>query len=289
MPNILIADSGSTKTDWRFIPSSNSNIIQFQTIGLNPFHHTVDSIQEVLEKEVLPKIDIPVEAVYFYGAGCSALIKQNEIKGILQNLLPQAKIEIGHDLLAAARATLGKTEGMIAILGTGSNAAYYNGEATKAVLPSLGFILGDEGSGVSIGKAVLKAFYYQKFSAELTEAFEKRYLPDLNEILDTIYKKPLANKYIAQFSQFAFHHRYKAEMSDLIIECFREFFNEVILKIANQKSFENFQLKLALVGSIAFYYADFIKSVADENSIEISVILEKPIAALSLYHSSLTD
>lgn len=289
MPNILIADSGSTKTDWRFIPSNHSNIIQFQTIGLNPFHHSGESIASELKNNVISKIDMPIEAIYFYGAGCSAAAKQKEIKDIFLNLLPQAKIEVGHDLLAAARATLAHSAGMVAILGTGSSAAYYNGHETEMVLPSLGYILGDEGSGVAIGKAVLKAFYYKKFSSELLDAFENRYLPDLNNILDAIYKQALPNKYLAQYSQFAFHHRHKAEMSDLISQCFREFFKEIILKIATDKIGEKSPLKLALVGSIAFYYADFIKSVANEFSVDVPVILEKPIAALSLYHSELTD
>ncbi|MBR9831560.1 N-acetylglucosamine kinase [bacterium] len=284
MSYILIADSGSTKTDWRFINSKSNEVSQIVTKGLNPFHHTTESILLELEQNLLPQLKGKIDSIFFYGAGCSSASKKEEMMLIFKEVFGEVYIEIGHDLLAAARSTLNKTSGMVAILGTGSSAGFYNGTDVDMPIPSLGYVLGDEGSGVSIGKRILKSYLYKEMPEELLNRFQKRYLLTQEMILDGIYRKPLPNRFIASFSQFAFQNRENPFVVKLLKENFTELFESIIVKIPDYKNYP-----LALVGSVAFYYSDIIKEVATEFEVNISMVLEKPIAGLTLYHHRLEN
>jgi len=284
MSYIFIADSGSTKTDWRIIDTKSGEIKQLVTKGLNPFHHTPSSIKEELQANLIPQLTSGVSHIYFYGAGCSSDLKKEELKTIFLEVFGDIFIEINHDLLAAARSTLNKSTGMIAILGTGSSVGFYDGVDVKMPLPSLGYVLGDEGGGVSIGKQILKSYFYKMMPQELRLRFEKRYLMSQEMILDSIYKEALPNRFIASFSQFAFHNREHPFIAGLLVDNFKELFDSIITKIPDHKS-----LPLALVGSVGYYYSDIIKEVAAAYGIQVSSVIEKPIAGLTLYHQELID
>jgi glucosamine kinase len=276
----LIADSGSTKTDWRLIKADNS-FDQTTTIGLNPYYVSVERItDEVLKDSLLSGNANKVSAIHFYGSGCSSEDKKKVIVKALSGIFKNAEIEVQHDLLGAARALCGREAGIAAILGTGSNSCEYNGKKIITNIPSLGFILGDEGSGAHLGKELLKAFAYNELPDDLKKKFDFRYKTTIPEILENTLQKPMANRYMAGFAKFLFHNISHPFVSDIVIKCFTEFFDRHICKYDSHKN-----VPVHFVGSIAYYFGDRLRYVAEEKGIVVGNILEKPIAALTLYHS----
>ena len=283
---ILIADSGSTKTDWRLIDSENK-IHQFSTQGFNPYFQSLEEISAEIKTKLVPICSINLGApltIFYYGAGCSSTNKKEIIKCALLQNFPQAIIEVEHDLLAAARAVCGKNKGIATILGTGSNTCYYDGEKIVQNIDSLGFILGDEGSGAHIGKTFMSAYLNKELPQELSLRFQERFSLSKEIILENIYKKPMPNRYLASFSQFIFQQQKEQVVFDLVADCFRQFFDKHICKYPMHK-----QVKISCVGSVAFYYSNVLRLVAEEKGLVIDRILESPIAGLLLYHTDNQD
>lgn len=285
---ILIADSGSTKTDWRLIDENNKTQ-QFATQGFNPYFQDSDEIATILKNELSPQLSplfsVSTEniQIFFYGAGCSASSKKEIIKAALIQLFPVAVIEVETDLLCAARALCGSNPGIAAILGTGSNTCYYDGKNIVENRASLGFILGDEGSGAHIGKTFIQAYLNQEMPQDLSDRFFERFKLNIDDILNSIYKKPLPNRFLASFSKFIYQNSKDQFVIDLVANCFEQFFDRHICKYEKHK-----QLKLSCVGSVAFYYSNIFRAVAVKKGVNIDTIIETPIAGLTLYHQSLS-
>ncbi|MGL5888439.1 MAG: hypothetical protein ACRC3B_01060, partial [Bacteroidia bacterium] len=193
----LIADSGSTKTDWR-LASGSIVLRQFQTEGYNPYHMDAERITDSMRKYVLAETgaEIP-QAVHFYGAGCGAEEKASVVKTALLQLFPQADVNVNSDMLGAARALCQRNAGMAAILGTGSNSCLYNGERITDNRPALGYMLGDEGSGAHIGMTLVRLFMYDEMETGLRERFLKRFPLSVSDILNQVYRQPLPNRFLA--------------------------------------------------------------------------------------------
>ena len=187
-----------------------------------------------------------------------------------------------HDLLGAARASCGREAGLAGIIGTGSNCCFFDGDIVQKEFRSGGFILGDEGGGVDLGRSLLKAYVEQYLPEHLNVKFEKRFKTSYDEILEALYKKPFPNRFIARFSQFVFQNREDLFIQDIIVKSFSRYIENQVLKYDEAKSH-----RLNLVGSIAFYYHDIFKAVANKYGIVVGTILEKPISGLALYHSPL--
>lgn len=278
---ILIADSGSTKTDWRLIDSNQNQIYSIETIGFNPYFIGENEILDELSKSALNKNKAEVKQVFFYGAGCSSSEKSNSIQTTLQLFFNNAQIEVEHDLLAAARAVSGNKPGLVAILGTGANTCLYDGKNITNNIPALGYLLGDEGSGAHLGMNFIKKYLHHEFSDKINEEFLLTYPTlNLNVILDTVYKKPLPNRFFAQFSHFVFKHSDNEKIKELISLCMNEFFEKYICKYPNYRNY-----KLNLVGSVAFCYQNFIREVALNHQVEIDKIIKQPIDALVKFHT----
>lgn len=283
---ILIADSGSTKTDWRLIDSKNINH-HFSTIGFNPyFQDTITIANEIRENllskmNILPLTDLKTDPlfIYFYGAGCSTIEKNEIVKIAIQQVFPSSIIEVDHDLLAAARALLGNEKGIAAILGTGSNSGYYDGEKIVENVSSLGFILGDEGSGAYIGKRFIQDYLNKELPKTIAEKFYDTYKLTPDQILDAVYKKPMPSKFLASFSKFINENKDERYFIDLIEFNFEQFFNKHICKYSNHR-----EVTVNCVGSVAFYYCEPLKAVAARKGIHIGKIIETPIQKLSDFH-----
>lgn len=279
---MLIADSGSTKTAWRYI-SPDRQIHQHFTQGFNPYFQTKDQISAEIKNVLLPELIVKngeqPEKVFFYGAGCSSEDKCRIVKEAIGENFPGSEIEVHHDLLGAARATCGRNEGIVAILGTGSNSCLYDGDEIVDNVPSLGFILGDEGSGAHLGKALVRAWVYRELPKELNKRFEERFKTTKDEILESVYKKPLPNRYLASFSKFVFQNSTEPFIAAMVARCFEEFFDRHIVKYSGYDV-----LPMNVVGSVGFYYSNILRAVATEKGVFIDKILEAPIAGLSLYH-----
>jgi N-acetylglucosamine kinase-like BadF-type ATPase len=275
---VLIADSGSTKTDWKLV--SKTEVLAFNTIGFNPYHISSSEILVELKSSKLKSFSNEVTQIYFYGAGCSSKEKNELITIALTQFFIHAKVEVNHDLLAAARASCGKSPGMTAILGTGSNSCLFDGIKIIENIPALGYILGDEGSGVDMGKKLLKKYLTKELSRELSLKFEKEYSLGLNEILNAVYKESLPNRFLAQFTKFIKKYENEPEMNEIIKGCFQNFFDLNIVKYTNYKAY-----KLNTIGSIANVFSKQLEDVAKNNHVELGKIIQNPIEELVLFHT----
>lgn len=278
---ILLADSGSTKTDWRLI-DANQQIYQYATQGINPYLQNQEEITAILEKELIPQLKSGMQShvseIHFYGAGCGTVQKKKSVAASLSSLFSSALIEVNTDLLGAARALCGSQPGIAAILGTGSNTCYYDGVAIVENHPSLGYILGDEGSGAHIGKTFIQAYLNKELPESLSQRFYDRFQLDKEQILDQIYKQPLPNRFLASFTKFVYQNLKEQYIIDLVAGCFNQLFDKHVLK------YEHTSLKLNCVGSVAFYFSNILRAVAVNKGVVIDKIIETPIAALTLFH-----
>jgi glucosamine kinase len=280
---ILIADGGSTKTDWRLI-SLNNEIKPIQTIGFNPYLSNTSEIEEILWKELDPFIgNRNIEQVFYYGAGCSTIAKNEIVADAISKLFPKAEVNIYHDLLGAARALCGKNEGIACILGTGSNSCLYDGDQIVESAPSLGYFFGDEGSGATLGKMLLMAFLHKELPSDLTTAFKEKYPLSLENILDAVYIQGKPSRFLASFSAFTYEYQEHPYINNLISENFKAFFRYFVMRYENYD-----QLPVNCAGSIAFYYSPLLIEAANSMGISINKIIQSPIEALVEYHISNT-
>jgi N-acetylglucosamine kinase-like BadF-type ATPase len=280
---ILIADSGSTKTDWRMI-DAQGNVEQAKTMGFNPYQTTEEEIYKEIQEKLENKFSVKPGSIFFYGSGCAAPGNKAMVKRAVARVFPESEIVIEHDLLAAARALCGNEPGIACILGTGSNSCLYDGEKIIENRTSLAFILGDEGSGAVMGKALVKKYLYEELPPHLAEKFKKRFQPHVDEILYKVYKEPFPNRYLASFSKFLFDNLNDPFIYQLVYQNFCEFFEKNIEKYTDYKKY-----KVHFVGSVAFYYSNVLRQVANDKGITVKNILETPIAGLTLYHSNLLN
>ena len=279
---ILIADSGSTKTDWRLI-DENKQIQQFSTQGINPYFNTTEQIAGVLKSELLPQLHFSTLdfelSTFFYGAGCRVEDKKRIVELALSEVFPKSKIEINTDMLGAAHSLCGKNAGIAAILGTGANTCYYDGSKIVENRTSAGFILGDEGSGAHIGKTFIQAFLNDELPKDIAERFVARFKLSKDDIIHAVYRQPMPNRFLASFSKFIYQNLKEQFIIDLVANCFHQFFDKHICRYERHK-----ELKLSCTGSVAFYYSNILRAVALEKGVSIDTITETPIAGLTLYH-----
>ncbi|MBL6449662.1 N-acetylglucosamine kinase [Fulvivirga sp. 29W222] len=277
---ILIADSGASKADWRLI-DTDGNIQQFQTLGINPYHQKTETIRNEIMESLKPKISVPVHQLFFYGAGCSSESNIQALKSVFEEAFPNAVVTVDHDLIGAARSLCGYNPGIACILGTGANSCYYDGDNIVSNVPSLGFIMGDEGSGAWLGKKLLGSFIRGELGEELEGKLVKRFDLDRNGILENVYQKPFAARYMAGFSKFIFQNIKHPVLYRLVYQGFELFFEK------NVEKYDQFrQLPVHFTGSVAFYYSNILRQVANDRGIAVRNIVESPIAGLTLYHQN---
>ncbi len=273
---ILIADSGSTKTDWSLIKGSCIRH-QFTTQGINPFHQSSTQIEKILSEEVIPAIDTPISEIHFYGAGCTPE-KSVILKDSLQKLFSDAiTVEVNSDLLGAARALCGRQPGIVCILGTGSNSCYYTGKQIVNNTPALGYILGDEGSGAYLGKRLVSDCLKKQLPEDICNSFLQRFNLTQADIIEKVYRQPLPNRFLAGLSRFLAENREKECIHQLLVDCFNDFIqrNLLVYPIA----------PLYFTGSISHYYSVELKEAADRHGLCIASIAERPMEGLIAYHS----
>jgi len=275
---ILIAESGSTKTDWRFV-HPNGEISSYSTIGFNPYHISEAGVLEALKNSELTAIKTAIKQVFFYGAGCSTAENCLMLSSSLELFFNNASIEVSHDMLAAARATCGKEKGMVAILGTGSNSCLYDGNAISINVTSLGYLLGDYGSGAAIGKTFISAYLEKELPQEILADFKESYQLSTTDILNAVYKQALPNRFLAGFNLFVAQHINEPVIKQIVENSLDAFFEKNICKYANYQ-----QNKLHFIGSISFVYEDIIREIAKKYNVVIGKIIKGPIEELVNYH-----
>ncbi len=279
MRTILIADSGSTKTQWCLLQGNNKKMIATQ--GISPYFLNDESLGAILTKELLPKTGaVDIDEIFYYGTGCSNHTNVSLIKRALKKVYKTAKVSVEHDLLGAAKALCGNEKGIACILGTGSNSCFYNGKKVVKNSPGLGFILGDEGSGTHLGKKVLQHYLYKTFDAELTDKFEAKYPHDVDDMLDCVYKKPMANRYLSSFVPFLIENRGHYMVENIIEDSINDFFFNHIYKYR-----ESWSLPINFVGSVAFGFKDILKQMCSDYELKLGKVIKSPMDGLVKYHS----
>jgi N-acetylglucosamine kinase-like BadF-type ATPase len=276
---ILIADSGSTNTDWVLI-KKDKIISSFVTSGFNPYFTKSEEIYIELKHKFPANLKISeINKIFFYGSGCSA----EEMKKIIHNGLSQmfinSEIEINHDLLGAARALFMNDSGITVILGTGASSCYYDGSKITERVPSLGYILGDEGGGDYLGKLFITDFLYGRLPENVHQNFLKKFRLNNNQIMHKIYKEPNPNRFLASFCKFISEQSKNSNINDMIIRSFADLFTDNIIKYENYK-----ECSIKITGSVGYYFKNQLKEVAESFNANIDLIERSPINRLVQYH-----
>jgi len=275
---VIIADCGSTKCDWLLVHGVRDQQLE-NTVGFSPFFHTTSEIKEIIQTQLSPKIKAAeVEQVWFYGTGIHDEHRAEIVAAALRAVFPNAGVEVEHDLLASARATCKRSAGIACILGTGSNSCYYDGKKILDNVTSLGWLLGDEGSGTHLGKALLRAWFYRELPTDLNSAFNEAYPEGPDVIKDKIYEKG-ANAYLASFTRFLGDHLQHPYIQRLVADSLGEFLDRHVSKYSGYQS-----VPVHFVGSIAHHFQQVLEKCMEERKLQLGVVIRKPIYPLAEYH-----
>lgn len=276
----IIADSGSTKTDWRLITRDN-RIVSLKSPGINPFHRTATEINATLAGLDIPDHINPVSHIYFYGAGVTGNDAEITMKSALQKRFGlSCDVFVGDDLLAAARALLENSDGIACILGTGSNSCFYRNGIVENKIPALGFILGDEGSGTDMGKRFINALFKKTFPEKLTKEIIENEKIDMHIVLDKVYRSEYPARELATYSKMVKKYIDHEAVARIATDALDAFFSKNIARYENFSSY-----KAGFAGSIAYHFRDILEQVANKWGMTDLVILSAPIDELVNYHS----
>lgn len=279
---ILIADSGSTKTDWTCIAKDGSGRIDFTSQGYNPNYISQEDMQSDIRRALPPDFQHrEVSHIYFYGAGVTEL-QYDFVRHTLHSVFPSAsKIFVAMDLLASARALLGHEAGFAAILGTGTNSCTYDGERVTQNIDSLGFILGDEGSGGYLGKRLICDFIRGDMPEAVQQLTAQHLQHSGDELIDRIYTQPFPNRFCAQYSRFIGENLYTDPyFHSLVLDAFRAFFHNIVSHYPNYRSY-----RFNCVGSVGYVFCDLLSQAAQESGMELGKVLRTPMDGLVEYHT----
>ncbi|MCQ2330648.1 MAG: ATPase [Paludibacteraceae bacterium] len=288
---IIIADSGSTKTHWCML-AANGQSSDFLTDGINPFYQTQEAMCNSVKNQLLPQMGHLMWAgkithIFFYGAGCTPE-KSPLVQKALAAVFKDADVQVESDMVGAARGLLQHKKGIACILGTGSNSCLYDGERIVKNVPSLGFILGDEGGGAVLGKRLVADLFKNQLGADLMALFAQEYGVTQADLIDHVYRQPFPNRYLASLSKFCAAHIDDKRIYDLVYDHFTEF---VVRNLEQYYQDENdveiedtHTLSVGFVGSIAYYYKSVLQQVMDDMGFAISKIMQDPIEGLKEYH-----
>lgn len=276
---ILIADSGSTKTDWVFL-DKGEHIHKYTTSGFNPYYVPGEEMVNTMEKELVPFVDHhSVRYIYYYGSGCSTEKKRFIVEEALEKVFDKASIEVYHDLLGAARGLFNDKPGIACILGTGSNSCLYDGSTIIENVPSLGYFFGDEGSGAYIGKLFFSTLLRSELPLNISEDFNKRYQLSLEEILDAVYNQPRPNRFLSSFMDFILEYREEPIIHELLYHAMDDFIQERVMKYTGYEDH-----MVGCTGSVGFFLQDLLREVAEQYNIKVGDIVKDPIDGLIEYH-----
>jgi glucosamine kinase len=275
---ILVADSGSTKTNWCLLQPNQASY--FDTEGFNPYFVSSNHIVESLSNHLPVSLDpTKITEIHFYGAGCfedKAII----IKEAMSRIFSNANSFVGLDLLGSARAVLGDHTGFAAILGTGTNSCIYDGQRIIANIDSLGYLLGDEGSGYYIGRKLLGDYIRGYMPMEVKEEFYKTYGYSREYIMERIYSEKLPNRFCSSFTQFISEGKTNKDyLRNLVKSSFVDFFEGLVTKYDNYKKYT-----FNCTGSIGFAFKEILSETATDYGMNVGTILKTPIEGLAHYH-----
>jgi N-acetylglucosamine kinase-like BadF-type ATPase len=277
---IAIVDGGSTKCDWVILENSGKISQKTESIGFNPNIINADLIPQEIEKNPhLFLIKNQLDYIYFYGSGCGTVENALFVETQLQKVFPYAKVTVKEDLTAAAYAAYNGKPAIVCILGTGSNSCYFDGESIRRDLPSLGFLIGDEGSGSALGKHLVRRFFMKKLPQDLHQEFVETYHLTIEDAIKNMYHNPRANAYLAEFNKFVVQRKQHPYFQNMVFDEMKNFFEYQVLPYEEAREAE-----INFIGSIAYYYEDILRAAAAELNLTVGHIVQKPIESLVEFH-----
>ncbi len=274
----LIIDAGSTKMGWILMDGPEVKA-HFVTKGFNPNYSPEQDLVETCHGASLPN---EIQSIYYYGTGCGNEQNCQIIKEVFQARFPHAEIHVTHDLMAACHAVLGHEKGIACILGTGSNSCLYDGKDIIEKAVSLGYLVGDEGSGMHIGREVVRAYFYGFMPEDLRQKFEETYHLELKDFIDKVYHQPQPSRYLATFAKFAGEHQSNPFIKELVKGCFKAFIEAFVMRYSECKS-----LKISFVGSVASHFQVILNEVLTEYGLVLGEVMSSPAEGLIRYYQSL--
>ncbi len=276
---ILIADSGATKTHWVLL-NKGSVQMELYTRGFNPYYYKGDKFTKSLLDKFEGQITYEnISAIYFYAAGCSSEANADIIRNTLNDIFKQAKIYAHHDLYGAAIALLGNNKGIACILGTGSNSCLWDGQSIIHNVPSVGYLLGDEGGGTYIGKLLVREILIGIADKEIANLFYKSVKLDFSSVLDRIYKEPNPNQFLSQQTKFLREYIDHDYCRGIIFRSFNDFVDVQLIKYPGVKT-----LPACFTGSVAANFQDILKDVLETRGIQMGKVIKEPMEGLIEYH-----
>lgn len=275
---ILIADSGSTKTDWRLV-GEGAEVQSFGSVGINPFFHTSDSVASELLGLDASFDKSKVEEVHFYGAGCSTNENVAIIRDGLQTVFQNSKIHVYHDLLGAARSLFHSESGIAGILGTGSNACLFIDGEVVQVLGGQGYMIGDEGSGMHIGRKLIRDYMNHLMPEDVKQIFEAEIKLSRHDIANALYKEKFPNRFLASFSKFVGTHLDHPYIFEMANDALGKYVRRYIAKFPNYE-----QLPFRVVGSVGYYFKDILAAQSERYGANFDKVIRAPIDGLVEYH-----
>lgn len=279
MPVIkLIADSGSTKTEWCLLKGSRKT--PFLTQGLSPYFVSPRDFTNILSENVKPLVKKYEELeIFFYGTGCKDRKNAKWVERCFQQVFPGCAVTVKSDLFGAARSLCATDKGIACILGTGSNSCYFNGSRIVKNSPGLGYVLGDEGSGAYLGKKVVQYYLYDFFDDDLRTRFDARFVTNSSEILHGVYSEPLPNRFLASFAIFLVENRGHEMIEEIIYQGLNDFFTTHVNRYKQSK-----KVPVHFTGSIAFGFQDVVRKLCDAYGLRPGTILKNPMEGLIKVH-----
>lgn len=276
---ILLADSGSTKTDWGLV--ENGKLVKrLRTSGMNPFQMSEEAITEEIKTHLVPELPGTVlDEVHFYGAGCTKEKQPIVERALRANLTIYGECEVASDMLGAARGICGHKPGIACILGTGSNSCSYDGKNLVKNVSPLGFILGDEGSGAVLGKLLVGDVLKNQMPEAITKRFFEKYKLTSAEIIDRVYRQPKPNTFLASFVPFLEENIDEPKIYNLVKESFRSFLRRNVMQYDGWQT-----LPIGFNGSIAKIYKKPLLEALEEEGMHLGRIIQAPMEAMVEYH-----
>jgi glucosamine kinase len=277
---ILIADSGSTKTDWILISPRTRK--EYRTTGINPYFMSKNEISQMLSRTFDSTQRRGIHKIFFYGAGCGSEMRKEAVSKALGDSFPEAEVTIETDLTGTARALFGTEPGIACILGTGSNCGFYDGNEITFKYPSLGYVLGDEGSGTALGKQVIRDFLYEDMPVELRGHF-LGFMDNASrdKIMEQIYKNPFPNRFLASVVPFIKKNELNPYIEKLVFEHFDLFFNKHILKYPDIHKKD-----IGFCGTVAVLFSGILHQVAYSHKLSIADVIPSPMEGLVKFHKA---
>ena len=275
---MLIVDSGSTKMEWILLDGEAVKT-RFTTEGFNPNYSDIQCLENTLNHIEARNFVSRIDSIHYYGTGCGSEQNCTLIKNVFQKHFPKTEIHVTHDLMAACHALFGHDKGIACILGTGSNSCVYDGERITERAVSLGYLVGDEGSGMHIGREVVRAYFYGFMPENLHREFDTTYHLELKDFIDKLYHGEQPSRYLASFAKFAGEHQNEPFIRDLVRRCFQAFIEAFVLRFEGYKS-----MKVSFIGSIAFHFQTILNECLVESGLTLGEVMQSPSEGLVRYY-----